>query len=168
MNRYRATRALLAWYHRSPTKLFKNLDLDNTSKIHYPLHLHAINPDTVPFKHGPKEPGTSYHPPPTRASSIPFGAPVTKNTGPRKRKADLADLLTIPHNRLLRIRRLCKVFRIGRISPSFVIERSRPACWPPLIHLRPWPERTPRELLHSVAASDIHMYPVFRALSDWP
>lgn len=112
------------------------------------LELHTI--------HHPREP----------AASIRSARP--EDTGPRKRKADLADLLTIPHNRLLRIRRLCKEFRIGRISPSFVIERSRSARWPPLIHLRPWPERTQRELLHSVAAPDIHMYPVFRALSDRP
>lgn len=101
------------WHHRSsPAKLFKNLNLDNTSKIHYPLHLHAINPDT-----GPEEPGTSYHPPPTRACSIHSRASVSKKEQGSE-KADLTDLLTIPHNRLLRIRRLCKEFRIGRISPS--------------------------------------------------
>lgn len=129
-----------------------------TYKIHYLLHLHAINSNTVRFKHDPRN-QTLYHPPPTRVPSNHSNDPE-EYRAPKTKGGSLRS----PNDPILFSEWSVKCF--ARISSGFVIERFRPTRRFPLIHLRFWLENT-GELLRT-PPPDIHMYPVFRALSDRP
>lgn len=89
-----------------------------TYKIHYLLHLHAINSNTVRFKHDPRN-QTLYQPPPTRV-------PSNHSNDPKEYRAPKTKggSLRSPNDPILFSEWSVKC--IARISPGFVIERFRP------------------------------------------